>query len=92
MSEPKWKKEKEKNLNLSLDDRRKKYSVKDFLNVNMIDPWNSYIIRHKDIESKKTTLDDLTEFQKIKINNALNKELAQKVSIFEGDITKLEVS
>lgn len=76
---------------MSLEDRRRHYSVKDFLNVDMIDPWDSYIIRHKGIELKKTTLDDLTEFKKIKINNALNKALAQKVSIFRGDITKLEL-
>ncbi|CAH0598796.1 unnamed protein product [Chrysodeixis includens] len=91
MADPAWKKERTRNINLSLEERRKLYSTKDFVTVNMIDPWDSYVVRHKGLESRKTTEDDLTEFKKLKINNSLNKTLAQKVSIYRGDITKLEL-
>lgn len=79
-------------LCMPLEERRKRYAIQDYMTVVKVDPWCNYVIRHKGIETKKHTLDDLTEFKKVKINTSLNKKLSQKVSLYKGDITKLEVS
>uniref|UniRef100_A0A2A4K9G0 Macro domain-containing protein n=1 Tax=Heliothis virescens TaxID=7102 RepID=A0A2A4K9G0_HELVI len=91
--EPKWKVEKEKVLHLTPEERKKAgmYDNKTVVTLNMVDPWNNYIIRNKGVVDQKPTLDDLTEFKKINLDTAQNKTLAQKVSIFKGDITQLEV-
>ncbi|KAJ8706119.1 hypothetical protein PYW07_010896 [Mythimna separata] len=95
MTEPKWVTVKRSLLSMGPDDRRKAgmYDKKTVVTVDTIDPWHNYVIRNKNIEKdRKHTLDDLTEFKKIKIDAEQNKELTQKVSIFRGDITTLEVS
>lgn len=92
MAEPQWKLEKTRLAQLSLKDRRKQYKIKDFVDIEIgLDEWCKYVVKNKNIEAKKHTLDDLTEFKKYKINPDMNKDLSQKVSIFKGDITKLEV-
>ncbi|XP_075987650.1 macro domain-containing protein RSc0334-like [Anticarsia gemmatalis] len=91
MSEPQWKIEKARLTKMNWADRRKDYKIKDYLTVDSVDPWCNYVVRNKGIEAKKHTLDDLTEFKKISMESGLNKDLGQKVSIFKGDITKLEV-
>lgn len=89
--EPKWKIEKERILKLPLEEKRKLYKCNDY--VNNLDPWSKYIARkmNKGFEPKKHTLDDVTEFQKIKLAGD-NLLLREKVSLYTGDITKLEVS
>ncbi|KAJ2943154.1 hypothetical protein O0L34_g18863 [Tuta absoluta] len=90
-TEAKWKLEKSRIQNLPLEEKRSLYKAKDFVTLDHVDPWNRYVIKNKDIESKKHNLDDLTEFRKIKLETEKNKELAGKVSIYKGDITKLEI-
>ncbi|XP_046974518.1 macro domain-containing protein RSc0334-like [Vanessa cardui] len=89
--QPKWEVEKSRILSLSADDKRKLYKFDDYIIVDKVDPWSIYVVKNKDVETKKHTNEDLTEFRKIKIDSAKNKELSEKVSIFKGDITKLEV-
>ncbi|XP_021197517.3 macro domain-containing protein PG1779 [Helicoverpa armigera] len=93
MAQPKWKIEKEKVLNLTPEERKKAgmYKNKTVVTLDMVDPWHNYTIRNKSIVDLKPIQDDLTEFSKIKIDSSQNKALSQKVSIFKGDITQLEV-
>lgn len=90
-SPAKWKIEKNKLLNMPIEERRKVYRSSDYVTINKIEPWSKYVINNKGIEAKKHTLEDLEVFNKIKINPEFNKVLSDKVSIFKGDITKLEV-
>ncbi|CAH0718566.1 unnamed protein product, partial [Brenthis ino] len=87
----KWEAEKTKNLSLSLEEKRKLYKSGDYLIVDKIDPWSLYFVRNEGVKDKKHTEEDLSEFSKIKIDADKNKELIDKVSIFKGDITKLEI-
>ncbi|CAB3232631.1 unnamed protein product [Arctia plantaginis] len=91
MTEPDWKIAKNKLDKLSLGERRKLYKTNDYVIIDVVDPWFFHVLKDKSIRTKKHTLDDVTEFKKYKINAALNEDLAKKVSIFKGDITKLEV-
>lgn len=88
----KWETEKAKILSLSLEEKRKLYKSDDYLIADKIDPWSVYFVRNEGVKDKKHTEEDLSEFRKIKIDADKNKELIDKVSIFKGDITKLEVS
>ncbi|XP_059062577.1 macro domain-containing protein CT2219-like [Achroia grisella] len=91
-SESKWNNVKKDILSLPLEEKRKLYKGGDYIALDNVDPWWKYVTQNKkELESKKHTLDDLTEFQKIQISTARNKEISKKVSIFKGDITKLEV-
>ncbi|KAM3962062.1 macro domain-containing protein RSc0334 [Aphomia sociella] len=92
-AEPKWMIEKKKILSLNLEEKRKLYKGGDYITLDKVESWSKYVATNKKdaLESKKPTLDDLEEFKKIQINTEKNKELAEKVSIFKGDITKLEV-
>lgn len=90
-TQPKWKSEKTKLLSLPLAEKRLLYKSSDFVILDKVDPWCKYAILNKGIEAKKHNLEDLNEFQKIKLDSAKNKALSEKVSIFKGDITKLEV-
>ncbi|XP_022828812.1 uncharacterized protein LOC111358127 isoform X1 [Spodoptera litura] len=91
LSEPRWKVEKQKTLNLSPEEKKNKYDKMSVVTVDMVDPWNNYVIRNSTVEKRKHTLDDVTEFNKFKIDNHQNKSLAEKVSLYKGDITRLEV-
>lgn len=90
--QPKWKVEKSRILSLPLAEKRKLYKNPQYIIVDKVDPWCNYVIKNKEVESKKHNLDDLREWKKIKLNAELNKSLAEKVSIFKGDITTLEVN
>ncbi|XP_028162884.1 ADP-ribose glycohydrolase MACROD1-like [Ostrinia furnacalis] len=90
-TQSKWKVEKNKIANLPLEEKRKLYKPGDYIILDKVDPWCKFVIKNRDIEMLKHTLDDLTEFQKIKLDPSKDKELSEKVSIFQGDITKLEV-
>lgn len=76
---------------MPIEERRKVYRSSDYVTINKIEPWSKYVINNKGIEAKKHTLEDLEVFNKIKINPEFNQVLSDKVSIFKGDITKLEV-
>ncbi|CAH0403665.1 unnamed protein product [Chilo suppressalis] len=91
-TQSKWKVEKNKILNMPLEEKRKIYRNSDFIVLDRVDPWSKFFSKNeKEIENFKHTLDDLTEFQKIKLDSSKNKELADRISIFQGDITKLEI-
>ncbi|KAJ0170470.1 hypothetical protein K1T71_013841 [Dendrolimus kikuchii] len=90
-TQAKWKIEKNRIINLPLEEKRKLYKSKDYVILDKVDPWNKYIITNKGLEDKKHTLDDLNEFKKIELDAKQNKSLAERVSIFRGDITKLEI-
>ncbi|XP_044269215.1 macro domain-containing protein CT2219-like [Tribolium madens] len=79
-----WKVEKEKFLSMSLDAKRKLYASKEFKQISDIPTWEEY--------AKKATLASQiprkTDFQ---IDSSLNSSLRKKVSIFQGDITTLEI-
>lgn len=77
---------------MPLEEKRQLYKPGDYIILDKVDPWCKFVIKNKDIEMLKHTLDDLTEFEKIKLDSSKDKELSEKVSIFQGDITKLEVN
>uniref|UniRef100_S4P8Y2 LRP16 protein n=1 Tax=Pararge aegeria TaxID=116150 RepID=S4P8Y2_9NEOP len=87
----KWESEKERVASLPLEEKRKLYKSTDYIVVNKVVSWCKYFVKNNGLEAKKPTAEDVTEFRKIKIDSEKNKELADKVSIFKGDITKLEV-
>lgn len=87
-----WQSEKDRITSLPIEEKRKLYKSDDFITADKVESWCKYYVENKSLESKRPTGEDVTEFQKIKIDSAKNKELAAKVSIFKGDITKLEVS
>lgn len=87
----KWESDKARLLNMSLEDRRKRFEKNDYVTLDTIQSWRIYTIKHKNLKEKKPTLDDLTEFKKTILNKELNKQLLEKVAIYAGDITKLEV-
>ncbi|XP_075983070.1 macro domain-containing protein RSc0334-like [Anticarsia gemmatalis] len=91
MFEQNWKSVKAKLLDQTLEQRRKNYKSKDYIAMEVIDPWCDYVVRNRMIVTKKHTIDDLTKFLKVNINPALNEDLAKKVSIVHSSITKLEV-
>ncbi|XP_028027589.1 uncharacterized protein LOC114241068 [Bombyx mandarina] len=87
----KWEIEKNRILKLSLEEKRKIYKSSDFIDLENVDPWSKYLNKSQGIDSKKSTTDDLKEFEKIKINTEKNKSISERISIFKGDITKLEI-
>lgn len=91
-SQSKWKIEKNKIITMPLEEKRQLYRTKEYVILDKIDPWFIYLVKNKEIEGKKHTLDDLKEFKKIKFDSSKNKVLTEKVSLFKGDITQLEVS
>ncbi|XP_063390165.1 macro domain-containing protein RSc0334-like [Cydia fagiglandana] len=90
-SPAKWKIEKTRILNMPLDEKIKLYASPDYVTLESVSPWDDCIRTQKGLESKKHNLEDLEVFQRAKIDNEKNTELIRKVSIFKGDITKLEV-
>jgi len=82
-----WEEEKERKLNLSQDERRKEYSCgKDFIQLSEVKTW---------AEEGKSLPENVSD----KIRESLLKDfdlktnisLSDKVSLFVGDITKLEI-
>lgn len=87
-----WKTEKNRILALSLEEKRKLYKNSVYVKLDSVDPWCKYVVTNKGIEAKKPTVDDLCEFKNITLNTEKNIFLSEKISLFQGDITKLEVS
>jgi len=93
-----WEEERERMINLSTDDRRKEYFCDDFITLEKIQTWNEEVGNMKATKSD-SELDDDKEILKIKeelLNNFESKDLkdidlAEKISVYEGDITRLEI-
>lgn len=88
----KWLTEKNRIMSLPLEEKRNLYKCSDFITLDSVETWTStakYL--EKTGGTKTPNPEDVSEFQKITIVPELNNALANKVSIFKGDITKLEV-
>lgn len=86
-----WKTEKTRYLTMPLKEKRNLYKCDSYTQLLDVESWSNYAIKNK-VEERKHTLDDWEQFKKIKLNPEINKTIAKRVSIFKGDITKLEVS
>lgn len=88
-TETKWQAEKERILNLPTEEKRK-LCKPGFITVDGIDSWRKYYTNS--VSNKTTTgAGDKEELAKISLKSDLNKSLAEKVSIYKGDITSLEI-
>jgi len=85
----KWEAEKQRRLDLSLEDRRKEYFCKDFVQLSDIKSWKEEAEETTE-ESVKENVELKSELLKdLEINEEL--DLSDKISIYEGDITRLEI-
>ena len=80
-----WEMEKKKYLSMSVEDKRKHYISRQFILLNSVPTWKQYF-------KELRLAEKLSPLKLADINNSLNSVLVDKVSLFEGDITKLEVS
>jgi len=81
----KWNEEKERILGLSLEERRKGYFCgDDYQPISNVLPW-SEDCQQKLGDASKTTEKDLGSFE------LKDLDLSSKISVFVGDITKLEI-
>lgn len=79
-----WEAEKQKYLNLNQEERHS--MLRNYKILSTIPTWTQYF---KDKQPLPKKIDILGGFE---IDSSKNKDLANKVSIFNGDITSLEVS
>lgn len=87
-SGPTFLKIKETNLNMSLEERRKTY-IGEVTTLDDIDTWDAYFNKNAD---RLKTLNKNAYKSSFKVNDYEAKsDLCKKVSIWRGDITKLEV-
>lgn len=84
-----WTTEKSRLEKLALDERRKQYSCRDaFVALDCIPTWRQYFHQHEKSLTEKLSEKDVKSFE----NQAQNQaHLADKISLFKGDITKLEI-
>lgn len=81
-----WQEEKQKYLSLNLDDKRKLYKCKTgYKTLNNIPTWKEYA-------TKNQLANAVPLLANSEINKDLNAVLADKISVYRGDITTLEVS
>ncbi|XP_068897737.1 macro domain-containing protein RSc0334-like [Tenebrio molitor] len=78
-----WQTEKEKFLSMSLDEKRKLYRCTQHTELSDIPTWQEY--------AKKKLAPKIPCKTNSPIDNSLNSKLTEKISIFTGDITTLEV-
>lgn len=79
-----WQTEKDKFLSMSIEDKRKNYTNKNFKTLKDISTWKDY--------AGSVQLPPPTPMlPNCKINNTLNASLVNKISVYQGDITTLEV-
>lgn len=79
-----WQEEKEKMLKMPLEEKRKFYSAKSYTTLNEVPTWKKY--------AESTSLaKPIPRLIGQDIDVSLNSVLVEKVSIFKGDITCLEV-
>merc|ERR1719430_817015 len=82
-----WEEEKERKLNLSQDERRKEYSCgKDFIQLSEVKTW-----AEEGKSLPETVSDKIKESLLKDFDLESNISLSEKVSLFVGDITKLEI-
>lgn len=82
-------KEKEKFLNMSLDEKRNQYKASTFFTVDKISTWQDYFLKSK--ERLKTQFSNMIgDKEEPSDSYSVNPELNKKVSIWEGNITLLE--
>lgn len=83
-----WQSEKEKYLNMDKEEKRKLLNTtkRPCQNLENIPTWAEYFT--KNMQKLPEKIDILGGFQ---VDTSKNKELANKVSIFKGDITTLQV-
>lgn len=79
-----WQNQKDQFLSMTLEEKRKYY--KDFKTLKDIPTWKEYASIDEQKPPAKPMLPNC------KINNTLNSTLADKVSLFSGSITQLEVN
>lgn len=82
-----WKTEKQKFLSMDLEEKRKFLNASDrrYQTLENTPTWEEYYTRNSPLPNAVPTAGGF------KIDESKNKELAKKVSIFNGDITILEV-
>lgn len=79
-----WVVEKQKYLSMDMNTRRKNY--KTYIELNDIPTWREYVgIKGANITPKANGLPGIT------IDGSKNRDLADKISFYTGDITALEV-
>lgn len=80
-----WEAEKQKFLSMSADDKIQYYSAKNIHKIKDIPTWVEYA------KEQKSLPDKIPKLSENKIDFSKNA-LANKISVFKGDITTLEVS
>lgn len=90
MSSSSWQNEKDQLTKLDTESRRKGYST-DFVPLTDIAPWTKYYDDNKKSLSEKVSEKDVTAFAKTYPHFSAPPSFSSKVSLFRGDITKLEV-
>jgi len=94
-----WQKEKERLSKLTLEERRDQYfcGPREYKDLSEIETWQEQFMRNKKSLSEKVSEKDLTQFEEefpdLSKSNLKHdtKKLASKVSLYVGDITKLEI-
>jgi len=90
-----WEEEKTRKLNLSLEERRKEYSCGDnFKTLADLQTWKLDSLYQQKLNKEKNTLNDkeMTAVEKAMEGFTLKDiDLSEKVSLFVGDITQLEI-
>ncbi|KAF5307969.1 hypothetical protein FQR65_LT06536 [Abscondita terminalis] len=79
-----WEFEKKKFLSMPLDEKRTLYKSPKYFQTKDIPTWKQYAAKSKLAEP-------IPLINQFKVNPSLNKDLANKISVFLGDITTLEV-
>ncbi|XP_044728910.1 macro domain-containing protein CT2219-like [Chrysoperla carnea] len=84
-----WQEEKQRYLELSIEEKRKLYTTKNSTVLSKILPWKAYFEKNE-IQSF-TNLPKDAGFIMPTLDENRNIELANKVSVWQGDITTLEI-
>lgn len=79
-----WSSSKQKFLSTPLKEKRKQYKNPNYKTLRDLPTWKEYA-------SKQTLAAKIAPLQGCQINATLNAALAEKVTLFQGDITTLEV-
>lgn len=87
-----WQAEKERFLNMELEDKRKLYHQKNYKTIKDIKTWKEYYAEKKPEPFHYNVKDPRFKgFTKPLLTKALNDKMAEAVSVWQGDITTLEV-
>ena len=86
-----WKEEKLRLEKSSLEDRQENYFCRDkYVPVTQIPTWSEYFQQNEKSLTEKVSEKDIRAFQ-AENNVDSDSNLAGKISLFQGDITKLEL-